>query len=184
MECSMARKDEVEEWLREGLYPSAIARRMDISTKSVIQYLRTKVGEGSLRLSDVYFSWPTEKREILQQAGKKKFPDVRLLSANELSREDFDLFQSLRDSRFVGDLYEYISLTERAIHRLVRSRLEREYGPIDDGWWRKGIPTTIRVKCVSQREEDQDPAEEFAYTTLIDLLTVISKNWRLFQSEI
>ena len=37
---------------------------------------------------------------------------------------------------------------------------------------------------MSQREEDQDPAEEFAYTTLIDLLTVISKNWRLFQSEI
>jgi hypothetical protein len=182
--CSMARKDEAEDWLREGLYPSAIARRMGISTKSVIQYLRTKVGEGSLRLSDVYFSWSAEKREILQQAGKKKFPDVRLLSANELSREDFDLFLSLFGSRFVGDLYEYISLTERAIHRLVRSRLEREYGPTDDGWWRKGIPSAIRVKCVSRREEDQDPAEQFAYTTLIDLRTVISGNWRLFQNEI
>lgn len=181
----MARKDEAEEWLRQGLYPSAIAQRMGISVKSVIQYLRTQVGEGSLRLSDVYFSWPAEKREMLQQAGRKKFTDVRLLTANGLSRDDFDLFQSLRNSRvFAGDLYEYISLTELAIHRLVRSRLEREFGPTDDGWWRKGISSSIRVKCVSRREEDIDPADQFAYTTLIDLLEVISKNWPLFQGEI
>lgn len=61
----MARKHEAEKLLREGSYPSEIARHMGISVKSVIQYLRTRVGEGSLRLSDVYFSWTPEKREVL-----------------------------------------------------------------------------------------------------------------------
>lgn len=181
----MARKDEAQEWLRDGLYPSAIAQRMDISARSVIQYLRTKVGEGTLRLSDVYFSWPAEKRQILQQAGRKKCADVRLLSANGLSREDLELFQSFRNSRiFAGDLYEYISLTELAIHRLARARLEREFGSREDGWWRKGIPSAIRIKCVSRREEDEDPADPFSYTTLIDLLSIISNNWPLFQTEV
>jgi hypothetical protein len=158
---------------------------MGISVKSVIQYLRTKVGEGSLRLSDVYFSWPAAKREILQKAGRTKVPDATLLTAHALTREDCEFFRSLRDSRvFAGDLYEYISVTEVGIHRLVRRRLEREFGTTDDAWWRKGIPGQLRVRCVSRREEDEDPADPYSYTTLIDLLTVMTSNWPLFQNEL
>jgi hypothetical protein len=182
----MARKNEAEKLLRNGLCPSEIARRMGISLKSVIQYLRTQVGEGSLRLTDLYFSWPPQKREILQKAGRGRYPDEYLLSANGLCRDDLELFQSLRSPRvFSGDLYEYVSLAEVAIHRLVRDRLKREFGPEEDGWWRKGIPSRIRMTCASRREEDDDPCEEpYAYTTLIDLVTVISKSWGLFETEV
>jgi len=182
----MARKDEAEQFLREGLCPSEIAGRMGISVKSVIQYLRTRVGEGSLRLSDLYFSWSPEKREILQNAARGRYPDDRLLTANALCRDELELFQSLRSSGvFRGDLYEYLSETEIRIHRLVQARRKREFGPDEDGWWRKGIPKNIRKECVSRREEDDEPSDvPFAYTTLIDLSTVISKNWSLFQSEV
>lgn len=182
----MARKNEAEGFLRQGLYPSEIANRMGISVKSVVQYLRTQIGEGSLRLSDLYFSWPPEKREILNKAGRGKYPDNRLLSANRLTRDDLELFLSLSNPHvFAGDLYEYVSVAEVAIHRLVRARLEREFGLDEDGWWRKGIPSNIRVKCVSRREEDDDPCEEpYAYTTLVDLVAVISKNWSLLEREV
>ena len=173
----MARKEEAEQLLRQGLCPCEIAGRMGISVKSVIQYLRTQVGEGALRLSDLYFSWPPAKREILLKAGRGRYADIRLLSANGLSRDELELFQSLSSPRvFTGDLYEYVSAAEVAIHRLVRARLEREFGSDEDGWWRNGIPSHIRVKCVSRREEDEYPCETpYAYTTLIDLVAVISK---------
>jgi hypothetical protein len=182
----MARKNEAEHLLRQGLYLSQIARRMGISVKSVVQYLRTQIGEGSLRLSDLYFSWPATKREILDQANRTKYPDVHLLSANDLSRDDLELFQSLKSRRvFAGDLYEHVSEAEVAIHRLVRSRLEREFSSGRDAWWRGGIPSSIREKCAVRREQDENPCDEpYAYTTLIDLVPVISKNWSLFVAEV
>src|ERR671924_352935 len=95
----MARKNEAEQLLRQGYYPASIAREMRISVRSVIQYLQTRVGEGALRLSDLYFSWPPEKREVMQharQGGRAAGPQ---LSANDLTRDDLYLFQSLRNSR-------------------------------------------------------------------------------------
>ena len=68
----MARKNEAEQLLRQGLCPSEIAGRMGISVKSVVQYLRTQVGEGSLRLSDLYFSWPPEKRGDPSESRSRK----------------------------------------------------------------------------------------------------------------
>jgi hypothetical protein len=179
----MARKDEAEQLLREGLDPSGIARQMGISIGSVIQYLRTQVGEGSLRLSDLYFSFPPEKRKLLQ-AHKRKgaYTDDHYLRSNELTRDELDLFESLRSQRvFSGDMYEYISLAEVSIHNLVRTILEREFGSEESGWWRQGVPSNIRAKCATRREEDEEPCEcAYAYTTLIDLSALILKNWQAF----
>lgn len=183
----MARTREAEQLLRQGLHPSAIAQRMGISTKSVIQYLRTRVGEGSLRLSDLYFSWPPEKRGVLQQAADSKgFPDYGLLSPHGLDRDDLILFQSLRRSNvFYGDMYEFVSGVEKSIHQLVRARLEHEFGTDESGWWRKGVPKNIRVRCAERYEEDDEPAPEpYAYTSFIDLGKIIADNWNLFTSHL
>ena len=179
----MARKHEAEELLRQGLSPSEIAGQMGISVASVIQYLCTRVGEGALRLSDLYFSWTPEKREALQRAAGRRrsmtmaealkmvklegpVPVDRILSSNGLCREELELFESLRTRRvFSGDMYEYISEAEVAIHGLVRAILERELGVEESRWWRDGIPSNIRIKCASRREEDDEPCEvAYAYT--------------------
>jgi len=179
----MARKYEAEQLLRQGFCPSEIAGQMGISVKSVIQYLCTQVGEGSLRLSDLYFSWTPEKRAILKRAGQESYVDDRTLSSNGLCREDLKLFESLRSRGvFKGDMYEYISEAEIALHQLVRATLQRVLGVEETGWWRDGIPSNIRVKCATRREEDDQPCEAaYAYTTLIELSVVISKNWAMFQ---
>lgn len=180
----MARKHDAERLLGSGLYPSQISEQMGISVKSVIQYLRTRVGEGSLRLSDLYFSWPPEKRELLQRAAREQYPDDRLLTSSGLCRDELALFQALRCRRvFSGDMYEHISETEIRIHDLVRGVLEREFGEAEEGWWRRGISASIRTKCAARREEDDEPCRlAYAYTTLVDLSAVISKNWIVFQS--
>jgi len=146
----MARKLEAEQLLSDGQCPAEIARHMGISVKSVIQYLRTRVGEGSLRLSDIYFSWSPEARAILQRAGQGQYPDDSLLISNDLCREELELFQSLRKARvFRGDMYEHVCRIELTIHALVHKVLSLAFGVDESGWWRKGVPSAIRVKCVS-----------------------------------
>jgi hypothetical protein len=167
----MARKHEAEELLRQGACPSEIATRMGVSVNSAIQYLCTRVGEGSLRLSDIYFSWPPEKRDVLQRARRGRYPDDGLLSSNGLCREELELFESLRGRRvFSGDMYDYVSEAEVAIHKLVRTILEHALGAEESGWWREGIPVSVREKCASRRKLDEQPSEHpYAYATLIDL---------------
>ena len=178
----MARRNEAEAPLRDGLSPSEIASRMGISVGSVIQYLRTRVGEGSLRFHEIYFAIPAAKRELLQMAlaqrDEQGFVDRRELQSKGLTREELELCDSLRTQRvFAGDMYEYISDIELILHSCVRQTLEKNFGAGEHGWWRNGIPSGIRSKCATRREEDEDPSDQpFAYTDLIDLAKIVNKN--------
>jgi hypothetical protein len=186
----MARKEQAEKLLRKGLYPSQIASEMGVSAGTVIQYLRTRVGEGALRLSDIYFAFPAEKRNVLRQAlvqePKRGYIDYRGLQEHGVAREDADLFKSLQRGRvFAGDMYEYISDIEMTIHQMVRHTLESQFGGQENGWWRQGISEDIRRKCATRREEDAEPCDSpFAYTDMIDLSKIILKNWGLFQNNV
>jgi hypothetical protein len=184
----MARKDEAAELLKIGKAPCEIARQMDISVASVIQYLRTKVGEGTLRLSDIYFVFSPEQRDALKRAAK--LPDrgalQKFLKAAGLELEEFALYQELnRRTTFAGDLYEYLSETELALHDMVATKLKQAYGESENGYWRRGVPLTIRTKCQDRRESDDEPCESaFQYTDLLDLYEIIAKNWDLFQNDL
>jgi len=153
---------------------------MQISTANVIQYLRTNLGEGTLRFSEIYFSWPEPKRDILNAAASEVKVGHALASGLPVTREDVDFFRSVRQrSRFAGDLYELISEIELAVHDMVEKTLKETYGEAE--YWRRGIPETIRIRCQENRERDEDPSDSpFHYTTLIQLSEIISKNWSVF----
>jgi hypothetical protein len=166
---------------------------MDVSFNTVVQYLRIRVGEGGLRLSDIYFAIPKQRRQVLQEAleslrpmsswGRQAYLNQRF-PGDDLSPEEIELFGSLRNQRvFAGDMYEYISETEVDLHETVRRTLVAEFGDPENGWWRQGIPSEIREKCVNRRELDEEPSDSpFAYTDLIDLSKIIVKNLALFQN--
>jgi len=106
----MTRKEEAERLLRSGLYPSQIASQMDISVSSVIQYLRTRVGEGALRLSDIYLAFPADKRAVLEEAlegsHERGYVDSRSLQHHGLTTDEAELFRGLRLRRVLtGDMY-------------------------------------------------------------------------------
>jgi hypothetical protein len=183
----MARRHEAEGHLRDGHYAHEIAEIMGVSGGTVVQYLRTRVGEGALRLSDLYFSWPADKRQILQEAisvDRKSSEFQSLLEEHCLCWDGVELFEALRSTRmFRGDMYEYICEVELHLHDLVRSTLVEEYGSGEQGWWRQGVPRGIRVKCVQRREEDDEPCiDPFDYTSFIDLSKVMKKQWSTFLS--
>jgi exonuclease VII large subunit len=184
------RKDQAAELLKGGSIPSEIARRMGISTASVVQYLRTKVGEGTLRLSDIYFVFPPTKRDLLKQAAKLQDTSIAsvrsFLDQNRLTLEELALYLEInRRTTFAGDLYEYLSETELALHDMVAATLKQAYGDNENGYWRRGVPVTIRTKCQERREADDEPCDSaFHYTDLLDLYEIIAKNWQLFQDKL
>jgi predicted transcriptional regulator len=182
----MSRKIEAEELLKHGLLPSEIASRMGISVASVVQYLRTRVGEGALRLSEIYFYLPPEKRELLKRASENSPDGLDVLRQKGLTREELDLYNDVhKRSAFAGDLYEHVSETELAIHDMVSRTLKQAFGETEEGYWRKGVPVQIRKKCQDRREEDEEPCDSpFQYTTLIELSQIIKKNWNLFQTKL
>lgn len=181
----MARKHEAERLLRTGLSPSQIASEMDISVKSVLQYLQTRVGEGALKVSDLLFSIPSDMRAkfaaaMVERNGAQSI-SWHKLKRGTYCREELDLYCQLSNQvTLAGDLYEDIAAIEVQLHDLVRAVLSKEYG--QDTWWRDGIPLPIRKDCVSRREEDDHPSDdEFSYTTFINLKAIIDKNWTVFR---
>ncbi len=183
----MARKEEAEALIKRGLTPSEVARQMAISVASVVQYLRLRVGEGFLRLSEIYFYLPPEKRKAIETELKKHDSKTISGATGEVhyrpTPDDLSFYKTLRTrSTFAGDLYEHVSETEIALHDLVSKALREMFGEEESGYWRKGVPQPIRKKCQERREGDEEPCDSpLQYTTLIELSQIIGDNWTLFQ---
>jgi hypothetical protein len=104
----MARKHQAEQLLSQGFSPAQIAAEMGISVASVLGYLRTRIGEGSLKLSDLFFAIPKESRQMFEGAlaerNGRKTVQWRKLPKGSYSRDELDLYLELKDaSHFSGE---------------------------------------------------------------------------------
>jgi len=162
----MARYDEALAMLKEGNDPIEIAGKMGISVQSVCQYLELNIGMGKLRRSDVWFSVSRDRRAAP--------PDLSYVS----------LLKRYADGgRAYGDLYDDARAIESMLHTIVRAVLQQVFGNAESGWWRKGVPLTIREKCSIRHQADEEPCSElYAYTDLIDIASIIDANWKHFIS--
>jgi hypothetical protein len=73
--------------------------------------------------------------------------------------------------------------TEVKLHQHIKSQLQARWGKKDDNWWVKGVPLTIRQECAQRREADAGRDEPYSYTYLVDLKSILDKNWALFESD-
>lgn len=183
----MARKHEAVDLLKQGFSPSQIAKKMGISSESVLGYLYNQVGEGRIRRSDIVFSIPKDLRERTegfiaekQTTNLSAILSALMKSGYTANLDDLEVYLTLRDARIaLGDLYEIVRDIEVTLHESIRTVLMKKFGEKD--WWRKGIPASIRADCARSYEEDPDPCSEpFSYTTLINLKTILDKNWSIF----
>lgn len=73
---------------------------------------------------------------------------------------------------------EVLTDIEVRIHDWLIPLLKRE---LADAWWTEGVPVGARMECAKRREEEgltsSVPLE--AYLTLVELRTVIQKNWKV-----
>lgn len=185
----MLRKEEAAQHLMSGMSPREIARTMGITIASVEQYLYTKVGEGTIRRSDILFSIELETRKLIenliQQSGKTDFNSIFAAArrvSHVLNYDELRIYLRLRDARVsMGDMYEFVCRIETELHEAIQLILIEAYGPGEKGWWREGVPTEIRTYCQEMREQDKEPAvEPFCYTTFVHLSKILHKQWRLF----
>lgn len=61
------------------------------------------------------------------------------------------------------------------------SKLKESYG---EGWWYEGIPSNVRTKCATRKEEERGKLEAYQYLDLLDYKTIAaaSVNWsKIFQ---
>lgn len=72
---------------------------------------------------------------------------------------------------------------EIKLHKHIKLRLQAHFGTQEDFWWFDGIPLEIRKDCAQRREVDPAHSEPYNYTYLIDLKTIIEKNWLIFESD-
>lgn len=185
----MGRKEQAADLLKAGNSPSQIASLMNISIGSVEQYLYTKVGEGSIRRSDILFSIDADNRRIVEDVilkiGKRDCYSVYQSAKREgfsLDYKELEIYLRLRDARIsLGDMYEFICQIEITLHEMIKNILTAKYGKGETGWWRQGIPVEIRKDCARLREEETEPAAEpFCYTTLIHLRKILDDQWAIF----
>ena len=156
----MGRPKEVAELVLAGRTPAEIAADFGLTMATIEGYLHRAVGEGLLRRSDIYFSVPPERRQ-----------------------SDPTLSHWYSDARHaLGDMYEDIRRIEITLHDKIREALILRYGDGEAGWWRQGIPESVRVKCQERREKDQDePCQPFCYSDMLDLDAILEKEWSLLK---
>jgi hypothetical protein len=192
----MARRNEAGRYLLEGLTPQQISERMGITLSSIRQYLCTLIGEGELLASDIAFNIaerhliedvirngdlrvvPHGPYKTLQMAGNIR--NILYNQGHNIPRDLIELYLVTRDPR--PDLYALICEAEILVHRFVKRTLESAY---KDRWWREGIPEQIRKNCQNRKEEDTAPLDDpYSYMTLIDLKSIIDRNWRSFSAAL
>lgn len=182
--ATIGRKQQTLELARAGLPPSEIARRMNVPFAAAMSHLYGLVGEGALKRSDIVFSFEQDARDAIELAIEEHgTADLRVLRRAlakqdvQMRREDLAVYLRLRDARVaLGDMYEMVRDIELALHDRIRAAFVRAFG--EEGWWREGVPATVRAECAALYEHDPDPAPDaFAYTTLIHLREILDKRW-------
>lgn len=181
-------KDKALLLFTQGNSPKEIAEKIKKSFKRVLDYLYIHAGEGNIRRSDIYFSINHKLRETIEKfnveedEGEKEKIFAKFFDLFDLYPDEATLCIKLSKDRVAqGDLYELISDIELLLHRAIKNILLKEYGKKE--WWRKGVPKSVRIKCATRYEEDDDdPAKEkYCYTTLIDLKTILEERWKEFE---
>jgi hypothetical protein len=159
----MSRVWDAARLLKAGESPPKIAADLGLSLSSVLTYLKRAVGEGLVRRSDIYFSFPPEHRA-----------------------EYSDLLQPYAAAAgALGDMFEDVRAIEVSLHTRIRRKLVELYGQEETGWWRLGVPEAVRLKCQERREKDSEsPCEPYSYTDLQDLAKIMESHWANFREQL
>jgi len=76
--------------------------------------------------------------------------------------------------------FSLVDRIERSLVDFVVARLKSEL----TDWWTEGIPLPIRKKCAERAEEEGNKIVKEAYLDLLDVRTILEKNWRQFETDL
>jgi hypothetical protein len=191
----MGVREETLRMLREGLSPREIAKSRDVSIYTTLGYLDELVGRGDLRRSDIFFSVPKDIRYTIPiNLLKGRIREITVQKVGyhleklkiDVDPEDAFVVIKYGDSRHaLGDMYEDIRAIETYLHGVIGQALLAEYEESEMGWWRQGIPESVRKSCVVRQEEDPEPVDDpYCYTELLDLWQILDKQWNVLSKAL
>jgi hypothetical protein len=184
----MGVREDTLRMLREGLSPKEISRARGVSIDTTLGYLDQLVGRGDLRRSDIFFSVPKDIRNIIPislfSGDTRTIQGISALARMfSINADPEDILVVIRygDSRHaLGDMYEDIRAIETYLHGVIGQALLDEYEGSEMGWWRQGVPESVRKSCVIRQEEDSEPVlDPYCYTELLDLWQILDKQWKV-----
>lgn len=182
------------------LGPAEIARELRVSTAEAIQDLFIAIGEGLIRESDLFFILAQKyKEETTSLNGMSNAPpqklllrlridyfDCRIQGSKDYDLDELVLYTSYLKRRvFAGDIYLLLTELERVLHQNTKCVLIQKYGEKESGWWKRGVPETVRINCAQAREFDDESVDHpYHFTTFIHLKKIMDKNWELFSRRL
>ncbi len=168
--------------VQAGLTPRQISEVRGVNLGTTLGYIDQAIGAGLLRRSDVLFTLPEGVRTAPRgPGGAAKPPEGIVPGQHPADAAVVERYGSAAHA--LGDMYEHLCAIEQRLHEMVRATLVQNLGEHEGGWWRQGIPESIRKVCQARREEDEHPAPHaYHYTDLLDLGTVIEANWGVLAS--
>ena len=190
----MGVRDEVLVAIHQHTTPGDIARQRGVTVDTILDYLDQLVGSGRLRRSDILFSVPADLRHAIERELASHQDTANAIIVRRVLKSGFvaeaEHVMVVRKygnaKHSLGEVYEDIRSIEVGLHQQIRALLAAEFGPEEEGWWRRGVPLSIRVECQKRREEDnQWPVPEpYRYTDLIDLSVILDKQWSILGSHL
>lgn len=157
----MGRSSDVAELVRRGLTPTEIARELGVTVESVRDTCIAQWAKACL------------------DARTSTSPFQKIVAALTLTLEQW----YSEPAHALGDMYEDLRCIETTLHEKIREALIRRFGETESGWWRQGVPESVRVKCQERREKDtDDPCQAFCYSDLLDLDLVLQDQWLLLNN--
>ncbi|MBI4203223.1 MAG: hypothetical protein HY532_08955 [Chloroflexi bacterium] len=81
------------------------------------------------------------------------------------------------------EAYILLARIETKLHTFIIDGLWEKFGEDEKEWWARHVPLPTRKECSERREQDPKRLPLHRYMDLIDLKSVIEKNWDLFQSK-
>lgn len=177
-------RDRVVALLQIGLPPDEVARKVGVARSVVFGHCDSLIVLGKLRRSDVFYSIPQERRNLV----------VRVLRGEAISHEEWSISEAKQvkidvetmthyafSGPFLGDLYEDIRVMEITLHKRVCSTLARFLG--ETAWWNSVVPEKIRAECERRRSTDREPADSTVnYLNLADLTVLVDRKWEILGS--
>ena len=184
----MSSSQEIIALLRQGLLPSEIARVRGQAISTIIQHIHDQLGEGAIRPVEVILIFKGEQGNRLDALfNEHRAHTYRTFEKHAIALgftdDEVRLYHEIRQSaRLRGDIYVYTADIEVTLHGIIREVLVSHFGSDENGWWRQGVPTSVRKACVQAREDDPEPVPDpYCYTTLIHLSDIIETKWSIFQ---
>lgn len=179
-----SKRDRVVALLKSGLPPDEVARKMGIARSVVFGHCDSLIVSGKLRRSDVFYSIPQERRNLVRRVFRQEKISEEEWSISKAKQFEID-FETMVHygfaGTFLGDLYEDIRVIEITFHERVCSALARALG--NTAWWNSAVPEKIRAECERRQSTDREPSDSIVnYLNLADLTVLVDRQWAILGS--